>query len=64
MFTYLLVFYYTKNGNTYFTNSVVTQNQPFSVVDKERYELLETSNNQHRTILVNIIDIEPKPYSS
>ena len=62
MFVYLLVFNYTKNGNSYFTNRIVFLDQPFSVTDTEKYELPESAKNDHLTRLINIISIAPSQY--
>lgn len=57
-FTYLLVFFYTKNGNAYFSNMTTTMRQPFSEDDKEIFEEAAKAINQQKSHLVNIVPIE------
>ena len=58
MFTYLLVFVYTANGNSYFTTKVKTFYRPFCVDDIESLEAEASKNNKHLSRLINIVSIE------
>lgn len=60
-FTYLLVFFYTKNGNSYFSNMTANMSQPFSEDDKEMFEETAKALYHQKSYLVNIVPIKQSP---
>lgn len=61
MYTYIIVFYYTKNGNSYFPSKTITLDQPFSEDDAEIQKVLALKEyGLSKTIHIHdLIEIEP-----
>jgi len=57
-YTYLLVFAYTKNGNSYFSNKVITLKSPFSEDNVEIEEASATVSNGQKSRIIGIYQIE------
>jgi hypothetical protein len=49
---------YSKNGNLYATNKIITLNSPFSEIDKETQEILASTENEHKSRITGIFQIE------
>jgi len=57
-YTYLLVFAYTKNGNSYFSNKITTLKNPFSEDNVKIEEATATISNGQKSRIVGIFPIE------
>jgi len=59
VFTYLLVFEYTKNGNLYVINKTVTLKHAFCGNCVEEQQELVKAQLDHKVWLTNVIQIDP-----
>lgn len=59
MYTYLVVFQYTKNCHLFVLNKIITLELPFCEDDVETQEKIASEKNEHKTWIINIIPIEP-----
>jgi len=61
MYTYLIVFFYTKNGNSYFPDKIITLDHPFCQDDVETQKAIALKEyGLSKTIHIhNLIKIEP-----
>ena len=57
-YTYLLVFAYTKNGNSYFSNKIVTLKGPFSEDNVKIEETEAAISNGQKSRIIGIYQIE------
>ena len=57
MYTYLLVFQYTKNGNLYVFNKTIMLGEKFSVDDIENQEKIAHDERDYKCWLVNVVPL-------
>ena len=57
MYTYILVFYYTKNGNSYFPSKTITLDHSFGEDDIELQKSLALASGQYDTKTIYIHDL-------
>lgn len=59
MYTYIIVFYYTKNKNSYFPSKTITLKQPFCEDDIEIQKALALASGEYDTKTIYIHDLIP-----